>query len=132
MNRSLMVLAAGGLLSAEAPKTRTDNVAEVLHGVKIVDPYRWLEDQDSPETRKWIDAQMAYTRSVLDASPRRKEIVKRLDEMMRPESLGQVNYRRGRYYYMRRTPEQNQGVLMMREGMKAEPVVLIDPNQWGG
>jgi protease II len=48
------------------PKTRTDDVKEVLHGTEIVDPYRWLEDQKSPETRAWIDAQNAYTRSLLD------------------------------------------------------------------
>ena len=43
------------------PETRRDNTREVLHGVEIADPYRWLEDQESPETRAWIDAQNEYT-----------------------------------------------------------------------
>jgi prolyl oligopeptidase len=42
--------------SGQPPPTRRDNVREVLHGVEIVDPYRWLEDDESPETRAWIDA----------------------------------------------------------------------------
>ena len=45
------------------PATRTDNVKETLHDVELTDPYRWLEDQNSPETRAWIGAQDAYTRS---------------------------------------------------------------------
>ena len=45
----------------QPPETRRDDVREVLHGVEIKDPYRWLEDQESAETRAWIDAQNAYT-----------------------------------------------------------------------
>jgi hypothetical protein len=48
------------------PPTRQDNVKETIHGVEIVDPYRWLEDQDSAETRNWVAAQNAYTHSLLD------------------------------------------------------------------
>lgn len=56
------------------PVTRIDDVADVHHGVTVRDPYRWLEDQQSPETRTWITAQTAYARSVLDAVPGRPEI----------------------------------------------------------
>ena len=49
--------------------TRTDNVAETLHGITLNDPYRWLEDQDSPDTRAWIKAQNEYSASVLGALP---------------------------------------------------------------
>src|SRR5258708_35306323 len=48
--------------AATMPKTRTDNVTETVHGVQIKDPYRWLEDQNSPETRAWIGEQNAYMR----------------------------------------------------------------------
>ncbi len=69
-----LVLASslGGASSTPSPPpTRRDDVREVLHGVEIVDPYRWLEDDKSPETRAWIDAQNAYTHAVLlDGSPR--------------------------------------------------------------
>jgi hypothetical protein len=53
------------------PPTRQDNVREVIHGVEIVDPYRWLEDQDAKETRDWVAAQNAYTHSLLDGLPMR-------------------------------------------------------------
>src|SRR5438445_12572555 len=74
------LLAPGGCLGAQGavptpPPTRQDNVREVLHGVEIVDPYRWLEDQASPETRAWIEAQNRYTLGVLDGTPWRGAIV---------------------------------------------------------
>ena len=53
------------------PATRHDDVRETLHGVEVVDPYRWLEDQDAPETRAWIDAQNKYAHGLLDALPMR-------------------------------------------------------------
>jgi len=60
------------------PNTRrTRN--EVLHGVEITDPYRWLEDQNSPRTRAWIEEQTAYARSYLDAIPGREQIRQRLE-----------------------------------------------------
>ena len=46
------------LVAPTLPFSRRDNVTETLHGLEVSDPYRWLEDQDSPETREWIDAQM--------------------------------------------------------------------------
>jgi prolyl oligopeptidase len=81
----LAVLVISSTSSAQAqaikpPASRVDNVREVLHGVEIVDPYRWLEDQDSPETRAWIDAQNKYTHSLLDALPSRPLIQKRLSD----------------------------------------------------
>ena len=51
------------------PRTRTDDLVEVLHGVSVADPYRWLEDGDAPETRAWVEAQNQFTRAVLDIMP---------------------------------------------------------------
>ena len=62
------------------PKTRMDNVTEVLHGVELVDPYRWLEDQQSPETRAWIDAQNAYTDALLGRLSGREDLKRRSEE----------------------------------------------------
>jgi Prolyl oligopeptidase, N-terminal beta-propeller domain len=55
----------------KAPPTRQDDFSEVIHGVEIIDPYRWLEDQESPETRQWIDAQNRFTHGLLDGLPSR-------------------------------------------------------------
>src|SRR5205823_10465649 len=65
------------------PATRRDDVHETQHGVDIVDPYRWLEDQESPETRVWITAQNAYTHGALDGRPERAAIRGRLEWLTR-------------------------------------------------
>src|SRR5437016_5034974 len=70
------------------PVTRRDNVTETLHGVEITDPYRWLEDQDSPETRAWIDAQNAYTKSTLSQWSGRAAVERRLTELIKIDTIG--------------------------------------------
>src|ERR1700729_4209764 len=79
------------------PTTRKDDVVDTLHGVKIADPYRWLEDQNSPETRAWIEAQDACTRAVLDAVPGRAKITARLSQLMKVESVNPPIERNGVY-----------------------------------
>ena len=64
------------------PVSRTSDAVEVLHGVTIPDPYRWLEDGQSADTRQWTDAQNALTRSYLDAVPARERIRTRLDRLL--------------------------------------------------
>ena len=75
---ALGIAAAASAAAAGPPPTRKDDVKETVQGVEIADPYRWLEDQKSPETRAWIDAQNAYTQSVLGALPGKEA----LDEIM--------------------------------------------------
>src|SRR6516164_9796185 len=78
----LVVSAAQVFILAQVPPpppTPRDNVREVIHGVEIVDPYRWLEDQDGPQTREWIAAQNSYTRSLLNPLPMRERIYERSD-----------------------------------------------------
>jgi prolyl oligopeptidase len=118
--------AAAPPLSAQAPPaTRTDNVTEVIHGVKISDPYRWLEDQNSPETRAWIEKQNAYTRSVLDRIPEREAIRKRLNELMRFDDTRTPVVAGGRYFFLRRAADADQATLYVREGGKDR--VLVAP-----
>ncbi|MFN3326418.1 MAG: prolyl oligopeptidase family serine peptidase [Bryobacteraceae bacterium] len=116
------------LPASEPPATRAIPFTEMLHGVEISDPYRWLEDQESPETREWLKAQIAYTQSKLDALPGREAIRKRVAELMRIEEHGIPTYRGGRYFFTRRAPEQNQPAIYMREGEGRKDVLLLDPN----
>lgn len=131
---ALVALLCSGLLwPREAtvpgpPPTRRDDVKETLHGVEIADPYRWLEDQQSPETRAWIDAQNAYTRSLLDAWPGRETLRRRLGELMKVDTIGLPLERHGRYFFKKRLANQDQGVLYVRNGLDAPDQVLIDPN----
>ncbi|MGC2531780.1 MAG: prolyl oligopeptidase family serine peptidase [Candidatus Sulfotelmatobacter sp.] len=111
------------------PKAETRAVTENLHGTKIVDPYRWLEDATSADTQKWDAEEMAYTRSVLDPLAGRDAIHERLSELLGIGSIG-VPRIAGRYYfYTRRDGMQNQPVLYVREGLAGKDRVLVDVNQ---
>jgi prolyl oligopeptidase len=108
------------------PATRTDNVADTLHGVTIADPYRWLEDQNSPETRAWIDAQNTYTQQMLANYPNRDQLKKKVEQLLRIDVMGMPTHRGDRYFYSRRRADQNLSVLYVRE--KGKDTVLVDPN----
>ena len=129
MHRILpLALSAFVVWAAEKPPaTRTDNVKEMLHGVEITDPYRWLENQDSPETRAWIDAQNAYSRPILDRIPGRERLRTRLAELMNVDRTGVPLARGDRYFFTRRRVGQDQPVLYMREGLNGPDQALVDP-----
>jgi len=110
------------------PKTRMDNVTEVLHGVELVDPYRWLEDQQSPETRAWIDAQNAYTDALLGRLSGREDLKRRLTALLEVDSIELPTERNGRYFFRKRLAGQDQFVLYLRKGLHGSDAVLIDPH----
>jgi prolyl oligopeptidase len=110
------------------PVSRTSDAVEVLHGVTIPDPYRWLEDGQSADTRQWTDAQNALTRSYLDAVPARERIRTRLDRLLAIGALSAPAPVRGRYFYLRRDGRQNQPVLYLRQGVRGEDRAILDPN----
>lgn len=110
------------------PPTRRDDVRETLHGLEIVDPYRWLEDQKSPETRAWIDAQNAHTHALLSVLPGREALKQRLAELLKVDSQGIPFEAGGRYFFSKRSAEQDLAVLYVREGLKGADQVLVDPH----
>src|SRR5262249_41480278 len=110
------------------PAARQDNVHETLHGVDIVDPYRWLEDQASPETRAWIDAENAYTHALLDPYPGRAAIHARLTALMRVDDHGVPVERGGRYFSTRRRVGDDLEAICVRTGASGEDAVLVDPH----
>src|SRR5437870_1110156 len=99
------------------PPTKTDNVADTLHGVKIVDPYRWLEDGKSAETTAWVEEQNKFTQDVLGKVPGRAKIRERLGSLLEIGSLGAPTPRKGRYFFTKREGTQNQAVLFVRDGV---------------
>src|SRR5215831_1146418 len=111
------------------PPTRQDNFRETIHGVEIIDPYRWLEDQDSPETRQWIDAQNHYSHSMLDGLPSRPAIQKRLTELLRVDSMGLPYERGGRYFLFKKRAEDDLWILYVRKTLNGKDELLIDPHQ---
>ena len=109
------------------PVTRKDATVDVLHGVSIADPYRWLEDQDSPETRAWLGAENRCTDAALKSLPGRDQIAKRLSELQKTDAFG-TPFRRGDdYFYSKRTAGQDLYVICRRHGLNAADQVLIDP-----
>src|SRR5215831_6669880 len=122
-------LAPNGIAETlKPPPTRTDNYVEVLHGVEIVDPYRWLEDQSAPETREWIKSQSEYTHALLDNLPQRGAIEKRLTELRRVDVLGVPRERNGAYFIWNKRASDDLSILYVRQGLKGKDEVLLDPH----
>ncbi len=125
------VLLAGATGSAAGqpapPVTRIEVVTDRMHGIDIPDPYRWLEDQQSPETRAWIVEQNAYMRATLDAVPGRKRLRAQLEKLSRVDNWAPPTVRNGRYFFTRQSAEQDQSVIVVREGVDGPERVLVDP-----
>ncbi len=110
------------------PQTRKGDVVEVLHGHKIADPYRWLEDPNSPETAAWVDAQNKVTFSYLEKIERRSAIRERLTKLWNYERYG-VPSRQGPWtIFSKNDGLQNQAVIYKATSLTATPQVLLDPN----
>src|SRR5216684_2163878 len=110
------------------PPTPVEPVTEVLHGVEITDPYRWLEDQNSARTRQWIEEQTAYTRAYVDAIPGRDRIRKRVEELLTGKDVISDPWNVGdRYFFLKRQQNSEQHSIVMREGLLGEERILVDP-----
>ena len=122
------VARTGDMFLEKPPETRRDDMREVIHGVEVSDPYRWLEDRTSPQTEAWIKAQNEYTEAVLHSLPRREEVKQRLTELMKVDSVGLPWVRNGRYFLVKRDREQELSVISVRNGLRGKEEVLLDPH----
>src|SRR5437016_4716180 len=84
------------------PPTRKDSVTNTLHGVEITDPYRWLENADSPDVRAWVEKQNHFTEDFLGKLPGREKIRERLNVLLDIGTLGTPHPTKGRYFYTKR------------------------------
>jgi prolyl oligopeptidase len=109
------------------PKTEVNEVKETMHGLDVVDPYRWLEDQNSPQTRSWIDAENAYTDSMLSRIPGRDALKDKVGALLKIETVSTPSVRNQRYFFIRRQPDKDQGSLFVRRGLTGKDELLIDP-----
>jgi prolyl oligopeptidase len=123
---------------SKPPATRVQPVRETLHGVEVVDNYRWLEGDNSnpermgqvtPEVGAWTDLQNAHTRSVLDNLPGRKALEERLRPLMEVGSVSTPTIRGERYFFSRREGTQNQPSYYWRQGSKGDSKLLLDAAQ---
>jgi len=126
------VLAAAPALAADArltyPAAPRDAAADTYFGTRVPDPYRWLENVDSPQTTAWVAAEGALTRSYLDAIPQRGAIREAYRKLLDYEKLT-APFREGtRWFFFRNSGLQNQSVLYVRETEHAPARVFLDPN----
>lgn len=132
MKTIFLLALATGLISCtreEAPvaeASRKDSVVDTYFGTQVADPYRWLEDDRSPETAAWVEAQNKMTRAYLDAIPEREAIKKRLTELANVPRYGLPTAIGGKTYYWKNDGLQNQSVLYVEENDKTD--VVLDPN----
>ena len=112
----------------EYPAAKTVDVVDEYHGVRVPDPYRWLEELDSEQTQAWVAAQNELTYGYLEAIPARAAIVDRLTELWDYPKYGLPFKQGGRYFYTYNDGLQNQSVLYWQPALDAEPRVLLDPN----
>lgn len=110
------------------PVTTRTNVVDLLHGERIEDPYRWLEDDNAPETKAWVEAQNRVTFGFLERIPQRGAIKDRLTQLWNYERYSVPSKQGGRYFFARNDGLQNQAVLYVAESLDATPRVLLDPN----
>jgi prolyl oligopeptidase len=139
---TLIALAAPALAQTSSPKTdmtalpypateRGDTVDEQF-GVKVADPYRWLENdvRTDPKVAAWVEAQNKVTDAYLATLPGRDVFKDRLKKLIDYERFGQPERKGGRYFYLHNSGLQNQAVLFVRDGVDGQGRVLIDPNGW--
>ena len=110
------------------PESARGDQVDDYHGVKVADPYRWLEDLDSRQTRDWVEAQNRVTTAYLGAIPERQAIRKRLTELWNYERYSVPAQLGGRYFFTRNNGLQNQGVLYRVDTLAGEPHLVLDPN----
>jgi prolyl oligopeptidase len=111
------------------PLTLTTNVTDTYHGVVVADPYRWLEDDNSPATATWVAQQNALTFAYLDLIAERPFIKRRLTQLWNYERYGIPFKEGGRYFFTKNDGLQNQSVLYTMTSLAAEPTLLLDPNK---
>jgi prolyl oligopeptidase len=114
------------------PVTKKGDQVDVYHGTKVADPYRWLEDDMSPQTAAWVEAENKVTFPYLDAIPYRAQLQARVKQLSDYAKYSSPS-RKGPYYFFSKNEGlQDQSVLYIQKGLTGTPEVLIDPNKWEG
>lgn len=111
------------------PQTKQGDQVDEYHGTRIADPYRWLEDPDSEETRAWVEAQNKITFDYLARIPQRAALESRLTQLWNYERYSLPLKRGGRYFYSRNDGLQNQSILYVADSLHGQPRELLDPNK---
>jgi prolyl oligopeptidase len=112
------------------PATRTQDIVETIQGKRIADPYRWLEDETSPDVQAWMTAQDTFARGALAKLPMRGELEARVKQLFYFDSVSAPVHRKGRYFYSRKHADKEKTIVYWKPGEKGAEIVLFDPNGW--
>ena len=110
------------------PQTMRDDTVDDYFGVKVADPYRWLENDTSAQTAAWVEAENRVTQAFLQKIPQRAKLAKRLKEVANYEKIGLPAEHKGKWYFYKNNGLQNQSVLYVMDELGGTPRVFLDPN----
>ena len=129
----LMTMTAFAATSVSAqvlhyPKAEKDGTVDEYFGVKVADPYRWLENDTSKQTTAWVEAENKVTNAYLQKIPFREKLLKRMTELVNYEKISAPRKRHGKWYFYKNNGLQNQSVLYVKDNLNGEARVFLDPN----
>lgn len=129
---SICLLPLASAQSLNYPNTRKSDQIDEYHGVKVADPYRWLEDDNSTETTEWVKAENEVTFGYLGKIPFRDQVKHRLEQLYNYTRYTPPIHRGDYYIFSKNDGLQNQNVLYVQKGLDGTPEVLLDPNKFSG
>src|ERR1700731_2784758 len=133
MLRAFMILGSMATLAfsqpLEYPKAEKGDVVDDYFGTKVPDPYRWLENTDSPETVAWVKAENILTSAYMEKLADRASFREELTKLLNYQRYTVPDYEGHRYLYRKNDGLQNQSVIYTQKQLSDEPKVLLDPNQ---
>lgn len=110
------------------PETHQDTVTDTYFGTKVPNPYRWMENDTTPEVEAWVKAENEITQQYLAKIPFRESLKQRFTELMTYERFSAPSKKHGKYYYSHHDGKQNQSVMYVKDSLNAEGELLLDPN----
>ncbi len=125
-----VVFSFAGFSQIKYPETQQVDVVDDFHGVKVADPYRWLEDDNSEETKAWVEAQNKVTFEYLEKIPFRNKIKERFTEILNYPKYGAPFKEGSKYYFFKNDGLQNQSVLYVKNSLDSEEEIFLDPNKF--
>lgn len=127
---SFPLLVSAQLQPIQYPETKKTDVKDTYHGTAVADPYRWLEDDKSEETRQWVTEQNKVTFGYFDKINYRKDWQKRLEELNNYPKYSSPSRQNEYYYYSKNDGLQNQSVVYRQKGLNGRPEIVLDPNKF--
>src|SRR5260370_28260192 len=112
------------------PETKKGDQVDDYFGVKVPDPYRWLEDENSTETKAWVQAQNKVTFAYLDTIPYREKLKARLTQLVNYTRISAPFHRGDTYFFTKNDGLQNQSVYYVQKGLDGIPEVFLDPTKF--